>query len=157
MKALQVAITVILFALSGIFAPVKSNEVANADETTVINTVDKRTLFNKLEKGLVFGFGSDVTGVVESSIYNAINYKVVYPDFESAQVTNLLNDIALNNDNHSVRYKAYLALKYYSNPSKFGEPEELMSLLDHHNQNNIFFFLQETVQSDQQFTVNTRS
>lgn len=156
MKALQVVITVILFALSGIFATAKSNVVAESNQTTVTKTVDKDELFKKLEKGLVYGFGSDVTGVVESSIYNAINYKVVYPDFESTKVTNLLNDIALNNEIHSVRYKAFLALKYYSNPSEFAEPEELMALLDHHNQNNIFFYLQETVQSDQQFTVVTQ-
>lgn len=153
MKALQVVITVTLFALSGIFATAKSNGLAEADLTTVTQTVDKRTLFNKLERGLVFGFGSDVTGVVESSIYNAINYKVVYPDFNSSQVTSLLNDIAVNNENHSVRYKAFLALKYYTNPSQFGEPEELLTLLDHHNQNDIFFFLQETVQTAQQLTV----
>lgn len=152
MKALQVVITVILFALSGIFATAKSNELAEADLATVTQTVDQKTLFNKLERGLVFGFGSDVTGVVESSIYNAINYKVVYPDFESSQVTSLLNDIAVNNENHSVRYKAFLALKYYTNPSQFGEPEELLTLLDHHNQNDIFFFLQETVQTAQQLT-----
>ena len=153
MKALQVVITVILFALSGIFSTAKSNELAEADLATVTQTVDKKTLFNKLERGLVFGFGSDVTGVVESSIYNAINYKVVYPDFNSSQVTSLLNDIAVNNENHSVRYKAFLALKYYTNPSQFGEPEELLTLLDHHNQNDIFFFLQETVQTAQQLTV----
>lgn len=157
MKVLHVVITVTLIALSGIFSTAKSSVLAESDQAAVTQTVDKKTLFNKLEKGLVFGFNSNVTGVVESSIYNAINYKVVYPDFESASVTRLLNDIAVNNENHSVRYKAFLALEYYSNPSKFGEPEELMSLLDHHNQNNIFFYLQETVQTEQQFTANTGS
>jgi len=155
MKALNVVITVITISLAGLFMTVNSEAAAHAedDSTVFAQFGDKNALFNKFEKGLVFGLSSDVKGVVESSIFNAVNYKVAYPDFSSDKVEERLNNVALEANTHSVRYKAYLALAYYKNQSQFKTPDELLAMVDHNNQNQIFFYLQEEMQSDQ-FTSN---
>jgi hypothetical protein len=155
MKALNVVITVITISLAGLFMTVNSDAAALAEDDSTVFTQygDKNALFNKFEKGLVFGLSSDVQGVVESSVFNAVNYKVAYPDFTSEKVEERLNKVALEANNHSVRYKAYLALAYYKNQEEFKSPDELLAMVDHNNQNEIFFYLQETIQSDQ-FTSN---
>lgn len=155
MKALNVVITVITISLAGLFMTVNSEAAAFAedDSTVFAQFGDKNALFNKFERGLVFGLSSDVHGVVESSIFNAVNFKVAYPDFSSEKVEERLNKVALEANSHSVRYKAYLALAYYKNQEQFRSPDELLTIVDHTNQNSIFFYLQETVQSDQ-FTTN---
>lgn len=155
MKALNVVITVLTISLAGLFMTVSSDAAALAedDSTVFIQYGDKNTLFNKFEKGLVFGLSSDVQGVVESSIFNAVNYKVAHPDFTSAKVEERLRTVALEASTHSVRYKAYLALAYYKNQSQFTSPVDLLALVDYKNQNEIFFYLQERMQSDQ-FTSN---
>ena len=155
MKALNVVITVLTISLAGLFMTINSEAAAFAedDSTVFAQFGDKNALFNKFEQGLVFGLSSDVQGVVESSIFNAVNYKVAYPDFTSEKVEERLNNVALEANSHSVRYKAYLALAYYKNQTQFKSPEELLAMVDHNNQNEIFFYLQETVQSDQ-FTTN---
>lgn len=155
MKTLNFVITVLTISLAGLSMTVNSEAAAFAekDSTVFAQFGDKNALFNKFERGLVFGLSSDVKGVVESSIFNAVNFKVAYPDFTSDKVEERLNKVALEANTHSVRYKAYLALAYYKNQAQFKSPNELLVMVDHNNQNEIFFYLQETVQSDQ-FTTN---
>lgn len=154
MKALKIVTTIsLLFILS--LSTAGEIFAANAadDSLVVTKPQNEKELFNKLEKGLIHGLTSDVRGVVESSLYNAINYKVAYPEFSSEKVNKILNRIALEGDNHSLRYKAYLTLAYYKNQSQFESPESLLSILDYKYQNGIFFYLQDAVQSEH-FTSN---
>lgn len=155
MKALNVVTSIIIITVIGLFLTGQSNAfISDTSDTTVVTqNAENDTLFNKFELGLVSGLASDVTGVVESSIYNAMNYKIAYPEFESNRVEDELYKVAVKASTHSVRYKAYLALTYYNNPDQFDSPEELLSLLDYKYKDGIFFYLQETVRSDQ-FTSN---
>ena len=151
MKALQVVTTVLVFTLAGLAASVQSaaqNQAKN-DSAAVTQQADTDELFNRFETSLLYGLSSDVLGVVESSIYNAINFKIEYPEFYSERVELKLNRIAAENENHSTKYRAYLALAYYQNQSDFESPENLLALLDHSYQDGIFFYLQETIQSEQ--------
>lgn len=148
MKALNVVISVIVITFAGLVLTSQSNASTSNDSTAVTQNA-KDELFSKFEKGLISGLSSDVTGVVESSIYNAINYKVAYPEFEPSRIEDKLYNVAIAAENHSVRYKAYLALTYYRNPGQFNAPDELLSLLDYQHKDAIFFYLQEKVNSDQ--------
>ncbi len=151
MKALHVVTTVVVFTLAGLAASVQSaaqNQAKN-ETATVTQQANTDELFERFETSLVYGLSSDVLGVVESSIYNAINYKIEYPEFNSDKVELKLSRIATEGANHSLRYRAYLALAYYSNQSDFDSPESLLALLDHSYQDGIFFYLQETIQSEQ--------
>lgn len=155
MKALKI-VTVVSFLVVASFAvanEVSADNSAAKDSTAVASVENEKALFNKLEKGLIYNLNSNIKGVVESSLYNAINYKVAYPEFSSERVESILNRIALEGESHSLRYKAYLTLAYYKNQDQFDSPETLLSMLDYKHQNGIFFYLQDKVQSEQ-FTSN---
>tara|TARA_R100001143_G_scaffold52481_2_gene47685 strand:+ start:55868 stop:56335 length:468 start_codon:yes stop_codon:yes gene_type:complete len=146
MKAGNIVIAVVIFTFASITASQSfAMSSANNDSTVVTKQANKDKLFDRFENGLIFGLSSDVLGVVESSIYNAVNYKIAYPEFTSVKVVEELNRVAINGDNHSVRYRAYLALAYYKNQSEFESPNKLLSLLDHKNQDGIFFYLQDEI------------
>ncbi|MCC5941183.1 MAG: hypothetical protein JJU37_06525 [Balneolaceae bacterium] len=149
MKALKLVITAAIFMASALFNAVEaSNAATNADSTVVTTSMSEKT-FDRLETGLLYGMSSDVIGVVESSLFNAIQIKVTYPEFTSEAVEAELSRIVKEGNAHSLRYKAYLTLSYYLTPSEFDSPEVLISLMDNSYQNGIFFHLQEKVQSDQ--------
>lgn len=155
MKALKI-VTAVSFLLvasfstaSGLFA---ASDVAE-DSVVVTKTQNEKELFNKLERGLVYNLNSNVKGVIESSLYNAISYKVAYPEFDSKKVKEIISRIALEGNGHSLRYKAYLTLAYYKHPGQFDSPEALLSMLDYKHQDGIFFYLQDKVQTEQ-FTSN---
>ena len=155
MKALKI-VTAVSFLFVASFAVANEVSADNSvakDSTAVANVENEKELFNKLEKGLIFNLNSNTKGVVESSLYNAINYKIAYPEFSSVRVESILNRIAVEGESHSLRYKAYLTLAYYKNQDQFDSPETLLSMLDYKHQNGIFFYLQDKVQSEQ-FTSN---
>lgn len=146
MKALNVVITVVTLTFAGLTAS-QSFAMGSASNDTIVVTQQANTdkLFERFETGLIYGLSSDVLGVLESSIYNAINFKIAYPEFKSEKVVEELNRVAITGNNHSVRYRAFLALVYYKHQSEFGSPEMLLSLLDHKNQDGIFFYLQDQI------------
>lgn len=154
MKALNIVIAIVILTFASTAASQSfAMSSASIDSTVVTNQANTDILFNNFENGLKFGLSSDVIGVVESSIYNAVNYKIAYPEFNSDQVIDALNRVALNGVNHSVKYRAFLALTYYRNQSDFESPDALLSLLDHKNQDGIFFYLQDEIQGGK-FTSN---
>lgn len=120
---------------------------AEADSVTQNNHQVDEQLFEMLENSALYGLSSDVTGVVESTLYNVIDYKVNYPAFESEELVQKISKVAVEGENHKLQYKAYLALTFYQNQYDFGSQDELLSLLEANNQDKIFFFIQEKVQS----------
>lgn len=154
MKAGNIVIAAVIFTFASITASQSfAMSSATNDSTVVTKQANKDILFDRFENGLIFGLSSDVLGVVESSIYNAVNYKIAYPEFNSVKVVEELNRVAVSGVNHSVRYRAYLALAYYKNQSDFESPNSLLSLLDHKNQDGIFFYLQDEIHNGK-FTSN---
>lgn len=154
MKALNIVIAIVILTFASTTASLSfAMSSANSDSTVITKQANTEILFDRFEKGLKFGLSSDVIGVVESSIYNAIHYKIAYPEFNSVNVIGELNRVAVSGANHSVRYRAYLALAYYKNQSDFESPVTLLSLLDHKNQDGIFFYLQDEIQGGK-FTSN---
>lgn len=151
MKSLKIvtAVSFLLVASLSVTSELFAATDVAEDSVVVAKLQNEKELFNKLEKGLVYNLNSNVKGVVESSLYNAINYKIAYPEFASERVNNILARIAKEGDTHSLRYKAYLTLAYYKNQSQFDSPDALLSLLDYKHQDGIFFYLQDTVQNDQ--------
>lgn len=146
MKTLKIVLT-ILFLTAANYANAETVS-ALSDSTEELVQNDKK-LFKTFEKSILFGLNSDVQGVLESTLHNAITYKVKYPEFNSQKVLQAVSTVALDGKKHSLRFKAYLVLAYYQNQDDFESPETLMSMLDHSNQNEIFYYLQDTLQSDQ--------
>lgn len=154
MKTLQavISISILLLLSAAATAQSVSNETA-AESTEVTQTLTTDVLFDRFEKTLVQNLGSDVPGIVESALFNAVEYKIAYPRFQSRKVEDQLYKLAVNGQNHTFRYKAYLTFAYYTRQSQFDEPAELANLLNSDQKDGIFFYLQEKIQSDQ-FTSN---
>lgn len=67
---------------------------------------------DRIEKVLLYGLQSDVDGILEATFYNTIAYKAMNPEFSSEQIVEKITEIALDENSHVVRYKAFLALSY---------------------------------------------
>lgn len=154
MKAIYFVTTIVILLITGtITDKVSGLNLSSGDSTVVTQQLPDELLFERFETGLKNGLDSDVIGVVEASIFNAINFKIAYPQFSSEVVKEKLYSVALEGASHSLRYRAFLALAYYQNPDEFDSPENLLAILDYRHQNGIFFYLQDKIQGNQ-FTSN---
>ncbi|PWN08140.1 hypothetical protein [Rhodohalobacter mucosus] len=147
MNKIKYVIISFAIALSGSINLVSAQSATSQiTKTDQLNEVDKDSHFRNLEDTILFGLQSDVHGVVESALFNAVSYKIVYPDFRSNRVLGRLSKIALEGPSHSIRFKAYLALEYYQNQDEFKEPVALTGYIDLTDQNRVFYYLQNEVQ-----------
>ncbi|MEX0646437.1 MAG: hypothetical protein WEA56_08270 [Balneolaceae bacterium] len=150
MKSLKIGLTILTLSVFS-FAATNSvsaiNPVENDSTATQKESNDK--LFKQFEKSLLFGLSSDVNGVLESTFYNAVSFKIIYPEFSSNKVLDKIRKVALEGDSHQLRYKAYLTLAYYTNQDQFSSPEDLAEIMDVKDHDKIFFYLQNEVQSGQ--------
>lgn len=147
MNKIKYVIISFAIALAGSLNPVSAQSVTSQiNEAEEIRTFEKNAHFSNLENTILFGLQSDVHGVVESALFNAVSYKIVYPEFTSKRVLGRLSRIALEGPSHSLRFKAYLALEYYQNQDEFKEPAALTGYIDLRDQNRVFYYLQDEVQ-----------
>ncbi|HTY60360.1 MAG TPA: hypothetical protein VMF59_16170, partial [Bacteroidota bacterium] len=61
---------------------------------------------------------SDVPGIVESTIYNLVEYKSFFPEREYARFVRALGEIARNSADSTIAYKAMIAGMYLSYGSR---------------------------------------
>jgi len=147
MNKIKYVIISFAIALAGSLNPVSAQSVTSQiTETEQLNSGEKNSHFRNLENAVLFGLQSDVHGVVESALFNAVSYKIVYPEFTSKRVLGRLSKIALEGPSHTIRFKAYLALEYYQNQDEFREPVALTGYIDLRDQNRVFYYLQNEVQ-----------
>ncbi|MDZ7720467.1 MAG: hypothetical protein U5K72_16755 [Balneolaceae bacterium] len=151
MKALKIvtAVSFLFIASIAVASEVLADNTVAKDSTAVTSVENEKALFNKLETGLIYSLNSNVNGVVESSLYNAVNFKITYPEFNSEKVKEILARMAKEGNSHTLRYKAYLTLAYYQHPDQFGSPKALLSLLNNKHDSGIFFHLQTIVEANQ--------
>jgi hypothetical protein len=74
--------------------------------------------FQKLMKSFDSSLRSNIPGIVESTIYNLVEYKSYFPNREYARAVQELNDIARNNPDSTIAYKAALAGMYLTYGTK---------------------------------------
>jgi hypothetical protein len=70
--------------------------------------------FQKLMKAFDSSLRSDVPGIVESTIYNLVEYKSFFPDREYSRLVQSLGDVARRSTDSTIAYKASLAGLYLS-------------------------------------------
>jgi hypothetical protein len=78
--------------------------------------------FQKLGRGFDESLRSDVPGIVESTIYNLVEYKSYFPDREYSRFVRELNEIARNSPDSTIAYKATIAGMYLSYGSRVDDP-----------------------------------
>ncbi len=93
---------------------------------------------------------SNIPGVVESSIYNAIIVKNYYPEGNYSEIIDKLNDISKGNADPAIRAKAHLA-SIYLNSNNIITVEPKHNVFDHE-----YIFRQITQQLDNKFLVSSR-
>jgi hypothetical protein len=151
MRTIYSIIVTVLTLSIGVLSSETVLALDNADDVTVNTTVenDNDQLFKTLERSLIFGLDSEHNSVVESVLYNAVEFKTVYPEFQSEKVVQALIRTMNEGATHVVRYKAYLTLYYYKNQNDFGPVEELTDVLESQNPNGIFFYIDEKLRDNQ--------
>ncbi|MDX1590321.1 MAG: hypothetical protein R3283_00040 [Balneolaceae bacterium] len=147
MRTIKYVIIAFVITLTG--TAIQASAQSATSQTTgaeEISSIQKNRDFRDLEKSLLFGLNSDVHGVIESALFNAVSFKIIYPKFESNRVLAKLSQIALEGASHSLRFKAYLTLEYYQNQDDFKEPVALTGYINADDQNKVFYYLQNEIQ-----------
>ncbi|MGF1668925.1 MAG: hypothetical protein ACFCU6_00650 [Balneolaceae bacterium] len=149
MITIKRTITIVLLIAGFVLA---DNAIANSnnytDSITVKTAELDRDLFKKMEAGILYSLKSENLGVIESILYNTVEFKVRFPGFHSVEVENALIKKVREGDNHIIRYKAFLTLSYLRNQNQFGSPEELVKFLDVEDPNRIFTLLEDKLKAD---------
>jgi hypothetical protein len=105
MKVLYSLILLVLYS-----AVVFSANLSTTGNEAAKEVVRAKRAFNSIPASL----DSDIPGIVESSIYNAIIIKNYYPSADYSRIIEKLNEIAEVNPDPSMRVKAHLASIYIS-------------------------------------------
>lgn len=151
MRTIYSIIVTVLTLSIGVLSSETVLALDDADDVSLNTTVenDNNQLFKKLEESLLFGLDSEYSSVVESVLYNAVEVKTMYPEFQSKEVIQSLFRTMNEGATHVIRYKAYLAIYYYQNQDNFGSGEEVADVLESQNPNGIFFYIDERVRENQ--------
>lgn len=145
-KSLTALLIIVITFTSAEFVNANSS---TADTLSTTKLVDKEAEFEKMERSLLYGLSSDVNGVVEATLFNAISFKALYPEFESEQVNARVTEFALNGNTHVVRYKAHLTLSYLKDKESFNVAEYIIPLIRENKANDAFQVLVQSIQDRQ--------
>lgn len=131
-----------------------SAEFVNANTATTdslsLTPVEQAAQDDKLEKVLLYGLDSEVNGILEATFYNTIAYKTMNPDFSSDLLVEKITEIALDEKNHVVRYKAFLALSYLKDYEEFAdESEQLRNYVQSNNAMAAFQIIVDKLEEQQ--------
>jgi len=77
--------------------------------------------FQKLMHAFDESLRSDFPGIVESTIYNLVEYKSYFPDREYSRLVQVLNDISRRSADSTIAYKATLAGMYLTYGSRLDD------------------------------------
>ncbi len=138
---MKTIITTIIITLILLFGNATVYGFANDAERTTVADSDKEQLFSNYERSLLYGFESEHSSVIESVLFNVLEIKTVYPEFESKAVEDALLNVIRNGEKHVVRYKAYLTLYYYQNQERFGSNYGILSLFETRTPNELYLFI----------------
>jgi len=138
---MKTIITTIIITLMLLLGNATVYGFANDAERMSVTDTDKEQLFSSYERSLLYGFESDHSSVIESVLFNVLEIKTVYPEFESKAVEDALLNVIREGDKHVVRYKAYLTLFYYQNQESFGSNYGILSLFETRTPNELYLFI----------------
>jgi len=146
-KTITTLLVVVITFTSAEFANATSipSDTLDTIQAPVTSTIDNE----RMEKVLLFGLNSDVNGVVEATLFNAVAYKTLNPEFESSDVLNAVTRIALDEGNHLVRYKAYLTLSYMRDMESFQGNQEFLESVNSSDANAAFEQIVDSIRERQ--------
>jgi hypothetical protein len=120
-RALRGGILVIMMVFAGIAA--RAQEVTAQSQTPQVRYAAQ---FDRLMRGLEMAKRSDVPGIIESTIYNLVQCKSVFPNREYSRHIRWLDETSTSSSDASIAYKATLASMYL----RYGSPIDDLSVFD---------------------------
>lgn len=90
--------------------------------------------FNRLMKSMDIDSHMDIPGIVESTIYNLVQCKSVFPDKDYSRFVRWLDETAASNPDATIAYKATLASIYL----RYGSPVKDASAFDPNDHEKAF-------------------
>jgi hypothetical protein len=90
--------------------------------------------FDRLMKSMDIDSHMDIPGIVESTIYNLVQCKSVFPDKPYARFVRWLDETATGNPDAAIAYKATLASLYL----RYGSPIKDTSVFDPNDHEKAF-------------------
>jgi len=154
MKSIVKSITTLMILVISFTSAEFVNANTATTDTLRITPVEQAVQDNRMEKVLLYGLQSDVNGILEATFYNTIAYKSMNPEFTSDQLVERISEIAMDEKNHVVRYKAFLALSYLKDYEEFTEENErLRNYVESNNSTAAFQVIVEKLE-DQQVAAN---
>lgn len=125
---------------------------ANSATTDTLRTtaVEQAVQDNKIEEALLYGLESDVNGILEATFFNTIAYKTLNPEFASDKLVEKITQIALDENSHVVRYKAFLALSYMKDYDEYiNDIEELRNYVQANDKMATFQVIVDNLEAQQ--------
>ena len=99
--------------------------------TIVLTAVISLALFAQSEKTIesapanyLKALKSDNDGMVESTIFHSLKYKMYYPERNTAQLETEIENLIENGKTESIRYKAFLADQFMHNSKLLNKIEK---------------------------------
>lgn len=124
MKTILKNITTVFIVVISFTSAEYVNAISASADTLRVSPVEQTAQDDRIEKAMLYGLESDVKGILEATFYNTIAYKTLNPDFSSDQLVEKITQIALDENNHVVRYKAFLALSYLKDYKEYANDSE---------------------------------
>lgn len=78
--------------------------------------------FDRLMRGMDLATRSDIPGIIESTIYNLVQCKSVFPDKDYSRFVRWLDETAASSSDATIAYKATLASIYLRYGSPINDP-----------------------------------
>jgi len=146
---IQTITTVLIVVVTFASAEFVNASSITADTLNTTTMVAQEAEDQKIEKSILYGLNSEITGVLEATMFNAIAYKTLNPAFNSDAVYEKIRRVAIENGNHVTRYKALLTLSYLKDQESFNVTDRIMPLIDANDVNGTFQTLVDSIQEQQ--------
>jgi len=150
MKSIVKTITTLMIVVISFTSAEFVNANSSTADTLRTTPLEQAGKDDKMEKALLYGLQSDVNGILEATFYNTIAYKTLNPEFSSDKIAEKITQIALDENNHVVRYKAFLALSYLKDYEEYAEESDrIRNYVESNNATGAFQVIVEKLEEQQ--------
>jgi len=97
---------------------------------------------NKAKKNYLLSMDSNLNSIVESAIFITMEMKDRYPEYDYSKLINRLNELAIEGNTPTLRYKAQLASLYFNFYPMFSD----IKIIDRENPDLFFRQISERLE-----------
>jgi len=150
MKSIVKNITTLMILVISFTSAEFVNANTAAADTLQATQAETAAQNDRMEKVLLYGLQSDVDGILEATFYNTIAYKTLNPEFSSEKIAEKITQIALDENNHVIRYKAFLALSYLKDYEEYAqESNKIRNYVQSNNATGAFQIIVDKLEEQQ--------